>query len=376
MKKMIWLSTVGLLVLLLLAGCANLMEGETPRYLSERHKPVFPQKEISPSFLAKEQIIPLTISREEFNTVSGWYDNETILYITASNEIDMYNIFTGENKIFYKSELPIVNLQPNPDQSLYYVHKAVSGTESAVDVLDKEGKPIYRWEGTASELDIVWNPYASDTLMLTAFHQDWSYTMEYINVKTGKSKPVEIVVPFIQWLDEKTAGYLQWSQESDAYEAPLYALNVETETSKNLGIDAVGFFTFADRLAAINLEEDGSSTYRFYDNKADKLIHSETVPVLETYSEHFWVPEFSYDPQQDSFLYFKPVKSGDLFQYHEGYNLVSLSLQTGESKELVKLEDNFPLCHSPDGQFLLFGYQLENMIQLDTMNILSLVKEP
>ncbi|WP_342670194.1 hypothetical protein [Bacillus marinisedimentorum] len=373
---MIWLSAAGLLVLSLMTGCTDVWNGNTARDLSERQQPVLRQKEISPSFLAKETIMPLKISREEFNTVSGWYDVETILYYTASNEVYTYNIYTGENEIFHKSDQPVVAIQPNPDRSLFYIHKAVSVTESAVEVLDAKGKSIYRWEGKASELDIVWNPYAPYTLMLTAFHQDWSYTMEYINVDTGKSKPVEIEVPFIRWLDEKRAAYLQWDQETDSFEAPLYAFDVDTATSTNLQNQAVGFFTFENRLVMIDIQGDGVSTYRFYDNRGTELLHSEIVPVLETYSEHFWVPEFSYYREHDTFVYFRPARSGDLFQYHDGFILTSLSLKTGESEELVKLEDNFPLRHSPDGKHILFGYQLENIIQLDSMNILSIVREP
>lgn len=123
----------------------------------------------------------------------------------------------------------------------------------------------------------------------------------------------------------------------------------------------------------MNSSSATESNYRFYDSMTRSNISKLQVPILNTYSEQWWIPNHTFDYQTTTFYYMKPDNSGDLYHYNDGYSLMAFDLLTETERKILNFDQDLPLRLSPNGRWLLVGYQLEKVIDLESHDIHSLL---
>lgn len=362
----------------ILSGCSiggGVNEGKD---FSLRHLLLKEKQEIEPSFFNEQVIKSISMKQEDFNTVLDWYDQETVLYLKNSAglySVRKYHLFSGKDELFYETNEPIIDVKANRSHQLFSIHIASNAQQAKVDFVGRTGESKYTWQVESSELELTWSPYEDTTLLATAFFEDWEYQVYQLNVSKQTVSDLQVPNPFVQWKDASTIYYLDWGQDSMALSAPLYQYEIKSGKNKKIQDNVNQFFAFRNIYVVILQDDSEKSRYLFYDSNTDELINEVDVPVLRSESEFFWVPNHVYYEQRGAFSYFSPKHSDELYRYTDGFQLKTYNIFTGKTETLINLAENVRLKSSPNGQYLLIGNQLENIMDLKTNQLIRLVEQ-
>lgn len=323
-----------------------------------------------------QQPQPVGASAYSFVMVNEWFDHETILYLTDENGasfIYKFHIFTGEEEIFFKIEEPIMRLDANVDYSMFVIEVGTISGHKDLYFVNKHGETVYHYKNIGDEYELYWNPFKNFEVTIAILQEDFSMKLKLIDLRKKTVKDFEFDYYYIQWLKEQQFAYLKWDMYSPSYYAPLYTYNIKTLEEEKLADEIIAFFGFTHAFLTISVAEKDvlKANYRFYDAKTKKFLSSLEVPILNTYSQTWWIP--SHDFVNSTFYFLQPRESGDLYDYQEGFTLAAFQVETGKIKELTSVDLNYPLKVSPDGKWALMGFRLENIIDLSTKVVKSLV---
>lgn len=352
------------LVSVLLCGCNSFqVEGMSPASGRDHHLAI---KEPPKVKADNNTIVPIQINDTQFQSVVDWFDHEHVLYVVNDElgaKIYKHHLFTGTSELFFETTDPIITLQSNPSSQHFLIHTSNSNTEANLIVVDEKGNALFDWEVKSAELQFVWNPFDENNLFITSFLEDWSFTNYILNVEQKEVKENSLPHPFIQWMSPSKIAYLKW--EDGFTEAPLYSASVQGIAEKKLADNIFAYHTYEDLLLTISASTN-LSVYQFYEVSTMKKINEFSLPVINTYSDNWWVPNFDYDPNTKNFYYYKPVE--------EQLNLVSFSIETGEEETILTNIEDQPINLSSDGERLLLGYQYNTIIEIEDKKTSELIQ--
>ncbi|MBE4907963.1 hypothetical protein IMZ08_07850 [Bacillus luteolus] len=331
-----------------------------------------------PFFSTSQQIISLDMNGEAFNTVGEWFDDESILYIVdkdGGSDLYYYHLFSGEKKLFYHTDSPIVTMKANEDHSLFLIHSSSERNEAEFLVVNKEGEKVYDWKINSFDLQFVWNPNVLDEVFVTAFLEDWSFSTFVIKIGEETVTPYTVNEPFVQWFDKQSIAFMKWNQEEPVFSAPLYTFNFETNKESLLMEDVISFTTFKDVLFTVSNDkvQTTKGIYRLYDTGTMNKKKEIMVPLLTTYSR-WYVPYHDYVTNQKKFYTLLPDESASYDTYTGKFELIAFSLDAEESETILSNVDSLPINFSPNGYYCLYGYQFENVIDVKEKEVKELIQ--
>lgn len=114
-----------------------------------------------------------------------------------------------------------------------------------------------------------------------------------------------------------------------------------------------------------------NSTYTFFEG--EKASSRFEVPILNTYSDQWWIPFHVYGAMTDAFYYVKPKYSGDFINYDGGYELVRFDVSKNEEVNIFQFDEHVPMLLSPNEDLLLFGNRFESILHLNERTVEKLV---
>ncbi|MEY8342466.1 hypothetical protein [Niallia circulans] len=316
---------------------------------------------------------PISPVEGDFEQVYGWIKNDTICYsakVEGVNKIYTYNIYTGKHIPLYESVTELSNVILNKNQLLIY--NALSDEEGEIHIIDMKGNEVLTRKLQSYETDFAWNPYSENELLITTFTKDWESKVSVLDIQENELSDFPVSTPFPQWQSKEKVMYLEWDQSSPSFYAPLKIFNLETKEEKEWDVPDIYFIEekngYLLTLSSSSKEEE--AIYTFYDSELKKQ-GSVRLPRLSKFS-NWLVPNYTF--YENKFLTFVPKNSGNAETYQDGFNLVEINMETGESKKIdteMELEDQ-PIQISSDGKYCLFGYYYENMLDMETGEISSL----
>ena len=152
----------------------------------------------------------------------------------------------------------------------------------------------------SSELAIEWNDNDPSQVLLTAFHQDWTYDVFQYNGQEGHFGRINIEDPFPKWFGTNTivTGHIP---EHPLDGGNLIAYNPITEESNTLNMSGIVFFdTFGDSLLIVQSKDDNEMLYSITD-KSGVVQYEWSMPAVSNYSE--WIfPQISWTSNHTVFL--------------------------------------------------------------------------
>ncbi|MEZ2717026.1 hypothetical protein [Niallia circulans] len=316
---------------------------------------------------------PISPIEGDFEQVYGWIKNDTICYsakVEGVNKIYTYNIYTGKHSPLYKSVTELSNVIINKNQLLIY--NALSDEEGEIHIIDMKGNEVLTRKLQSYETDFVWNPYNENELLITTFTKDWESKVSVLDIQENELSDFPVSTPFPQWQSKEKVMYLDWDQSSPSFYAPLKLFNMETKEEKEWDVPDIYFIEekngYLLTLSGSSKEEE--AIYTFYDSEL-KEQGSVRLPRLSKFS-NWLIPNYTF--YENKFLTFVPKNSGNAETYQDGFDLVEINMETGESQKVdteMELEDQ-PIQISSDGKYILFGYYYENMLDRKTGEISSL----
>lgn len=323
---------------------------------------------------------PIAVPKDagEFYKTAGWLSETEVVYITnleQTSSVFQYNLFTGKSELIYESKNPIVNVQISPSKKYLLVHSSPSSYEGLVTIIDSKGKEQIQKSFPSYELVFEWNPYNESEILVSNFAEDWSYQLFLLDMKKAITAEVFLPQPFIKWMNGKEFGFLDWDQENLSLTAPLIVKESENGSEKTVTQSAIQFSTFHDLLMTVTVNEHDQTMadYSFFDKELKKFFVF-SIPQLTNYSD-WLVPFYDYNEQRRQFITFKPLTSGEMDTYSDGFQLESYDLKGKSSKLITEGLDNEPINFSPSGEALLYGYQFEKIIDLNSKKIFELIKK-
>lgn len=323
----------------------------------------------------QKSIQPTDIEDNFFQNVVGWYDSTSLLYIMNkpnASEVIRYDIFTGESSTLLSTEDPIIQVIPNYNRTFFLVHTSPNQYKAILLYVDEKGNEVFKWDTGANELHVSWNPFKESQSMITVFNEDWAYKNYLVDVENKSIKEIMIKAPFVQWEDEQKVMYLKWSEYEPELSTKLYLYDLENKTEKQIANHVIGFLNSGSHLIYLeeNREEKGSGQYVFVNhNNLDKLSRIE-VPLISQYSQWLF-PYNTISVRDREFYTFFPV---DIENDEISFDLVRVQMDSGKIQKLIRNVPNEPITISPEGQYILYGYRFEKLIDLSDMTIKNIIQ--
>ncbi|MGE6375359.1 hypothetical protein [Peribacillus muralis] len=328
---------------------------------------------------SREWKIP-TAETEKIDAIYGWLDSKTILFAgkrdgTELPQLMTWNMKTNDTSVFYQLATAFSEVSISPSGTHVLISSFTSSGKASITILDRTGNPLYSVAIPAYELAYEWNSYRDGTLFLSSFNEDWTYSSYVLNPDEQSMEALDFPQPFAQWAGEKELMFLDWDRNEPALTAPLVKKALNGDGADSLMLDVIHFKKMKHALMTIQVETEqhDRGTYAFYD-QTNKPIHSFSVPLLKSFSD--WViPSYDFNEKNKEFIMFIPNESKDADQYEGRFTLTKLNWEKGTQEEVMKDMENEPLSCSLDGNFCLYGYQFEKIIDMKTHQIQRLFKQ-
>lgn len=306
----------------------------------------------------------LAVDPAKFHFVANWLTESKVIYVEKVNGLYQVNSFdfeSGQTDTLYEDDSMIIDVLIHPSKKYLLLHTSDSAASATIKIVTMDGTVQDEVKVASTELAIEWNDTDPSLILLTAFHQDWTFDLFFYNGKKESLDLLAIEDPFPKWLGkDKIAIGLVEGHVLDGGEVHTY--EPLTEKWGQLNVSGVVYFdTYKDTLLVVRINEDEDAHYAIMEQ--DGVIRSEwTMPVISNYSE--WViPEVEWGSNETVFL-LAPDKGGQLDELLSPYRLTRVI----EGRQEVIVDDIAAgiLRCSPSGRKCLTGYSAENVIDVGT----------
>lgn len=374
-KKSFLLSLYFLIMTIaLLSGCSeeNNVSGNGPQQ---------DDKDKSKQMNKKAEVIqaPIKNSAGEIGQVVGWLSNDTVVYSVhtqTGSTLYTYYLDSGKSVELFHSQDPIISVYISHSGERLLIHSSSSNAEAVVTVINEQGKQLVTKKINSAELAIEWNAFNENLVLVTAFNDQWDYSVSVLDIKNKDITSANITKqPFSHWLTSSELVYLNWDLDNPSLFAPVVKQRIDKAKVEQLDLANVfQLFLFRDVLLTVSIDigHEEQAIYTFQTNRL-KPLFTFTIPHLTKFSD-WLVPYHDYNDKERSFITLRPVSSGSVDTYEEGFELVQYHLNGDKEEVILEGLENKPLSCSPDGTYCLYGYQFEKLINLETKEMVSLVE--
>lgn len=326
-----------------------------------------------------KKIIPLTISSGDFGDIVGWLTDDTVVYFTNSGQsssVFTYNIHDGKNTTLYESDSLIVTVYISHSKEQLLIHSSPTSYEGIITVIDTIGNELATQSIISSEMTVTWNPFNEDLVLVSAFTIDWDFQVLLYNIKTKEIEELSLSQPFANWIEKEELIYLDWDSNTVSLFAPLIKQRIFEAKGKQQDFpNLYQLNTYGDLVVmiSVNDEEKDKAQYTFLTKNLEPF-QTLTIPHLTEFSD--WLVPYQ-DVNLDSNLFFtlRPLYSGSADTYKDGFDLILYQMDSGVEEVLLSGLENKPISCSPKSEYCLYGFQFENIIDLNSKKIIELVKE-
>jgi hypothetical protein len=365
-----------MLVLLSVTACtkAPMESHPSPKRLIEAPE----KREVPNSFFTGSTIVQIEEEKRAVE-VMNWYDNETVLFLQEHMEgsaLQKHHLFSGQSSVFYEVNGWILDVVANVDYSRFALSVLNYEEETEIVIINSNGNVELTIKDFGEDYSIFWNEYEPSSFIMTAYLPNWDYETYFVDVETEKIKQINLEQSYIQWTSPDTVAYLKWEELEPNFQAPLYQVNVNTGESSLWKEDVIAYMSFPDGMSlsiSVDSDYDLYSLYKFYDQQ--EMYRQIEVPILNTYSEQWWIPYYTYNKENRIFYYLRPKASGDFISYQDGYDLIAYNIDADSEVKLTTLERHVPIAISPGGSSLLVGDRFQQVLDIDERILVPIWEE-
>lgn len=318
------------------------------------------------------------VPEENFSKVIGWLSDDTILYVTddsSGSNLYQYHLYTGKSDLIFESDAPVAEVIISPSKEKILLHTAPSTHLGIITIIDQDGNQLSQQEIDSFELFFTWNQFNEDELFIAAFYEDWTFETNLLDIDNNQMSTIEISDPFVQWLGIDEFVYLNWDEDSPTLTAPLTKKKLESKDETILSNHVIDFKTFGNQLFYVKVtEQDRNIAEYTFLNKHQQPKQSFQLPLLTRYSG-WLVPYHDFNIDKQIFYTFRPLRSADADMYGDKFQFVSYDVKNDKQTVLLEEQENEPISLSPNGKYMLYGFQLEKIINLETKETIQLVDD-
>jgi hypothetical protein len=307
----------------------------------------------------------LEVDPAKFHFVADWLTDSEILFVEKDNGYYYVKSFNLESAVIstLHEEAAIINdVLIHPSKNFILLHTTDNSSSATIKILSLDGTLHDEVSIESSELAIEWNDLDPSLLLLTAFHQDWSYDVFLYNGNDETFGLIDINDPFAQWFgSDQIISSPDVDHPLDGGELHIYRpASKEWERTNKTGI--VYFDTYKESLLTVQITDQGNAYYSVL-NQNGMENFSWTSPAVSNYSE--WVfPDVAWVSEES--IYIASAKKGGQQDEIGPYHLLRVTAGQQEQENIDV--DTIPslLRCSPKGEFCLTGYAADTIINTKT----------
>lgn len=364
--------------ILLLASCND--SNHLPKTPPEPSMGVIGNGQKNPPPEKKLPIIPLVLEDGEFNQVHDWMETNKIIYSYTKGStyyLATFDVYTEATELLYTSENPIVSVIVHPERKKLLVQTAPLTYQASITIMDTNGNILTEQDIASSEVSIEWNPTNDNYLLITAFNEDWSYEVYHLQVQNKQLEKHNHLQPFYKWFNSDNVLEQKWG-EGIALFAPLWKTNIEDKEQSESFFPSVYYYDWLAQtyLFTITVPESDETTfqYRFYTDENSNPMYQLDMPNLTQFTDWI-VPFYTFTEQDEMFYTFVPEHHGIIDTYGGTFALKQYDLEQQIEKTLFDSLENKPISCDGTSNLCLYGYQFEQIIDLEELNITSLISK-
>ncbi|MFC6464441.1 hypothetical protein ACFP65_05370 [Marinilactibacillus sp. GCM10026970] len=352
-----------LLITLFLFGCSSLGTTETEETDEEL-----------------ETFVQIDQSKHTVQKIVGWLDDTDILVHLGDQEeqeLIRLNIHTGEEQNIYTTNHHILTVEINTSLDKILIQE---GSDSIVELLTMttEGEELRRIDlGYSGYISVDWNAVDETLLFLSHYQYDQETSVESSKVMIWNLETNELVDFHIDAIEPSwySAHLYLYVNEADGY---LYIGDTRsTERDQMINNKTIDYHLYQDTF--ISMEASDINDKEVHLMKDHPFLVNQgalTIPKVSR-GEIPIKPFLSQSTRNGAVLGVIANEAIDLNLSLGDFNLCLLDFENNEYENLLELPDNAPIALSPNEQYVLYGWQFENIIELDgTEELISLISDP
>ncbi|MHA6259496.1 YqgU-like beta propeller domain-containing protein [Sporosarcina sp. CAU 1771] len=344
-----------IVTLLLMGGCVAKTE--------DVEEPIQPLEPIEENPIKEEvELKTLQTNTSKFHFVADWLSDFEVLFVEKESNfyyVKSFNLETGKIEIIHKDISIIADVLIHPSKEYILLHTTDNPTSAVLKILSLDGTIHHEITLESSELAIEWNDLDPSLVLLTAFHQDWSFDVFLYNPDEEVLKLIESGDPFPKWYGtDRIVINLFEGHPLDGSTLMLLNMNTGEEEITDL-TNIVYLDTYGNSLLTVKVDGEQKAIYTLIDVEGNPTVEWFN-PAVSNYSE--WIfPEFSWISEDKLFMS-SPDEGGQLDELTSPYRL--FHIVDGEKKVVADVGLSTFLRCSPEGTKCLTGDFGENLIDI------------
>ncbi|MCG3089066.1 hypothetical protein [Sporosarcina cyprini] len=305
---------------------------------------------------AKDTLQTLHVQPEHFQYVVDWLSDTEIVYVEQEENtyaIKSFNRLTGKSELIDREDSFINDVLVHPSKKYLLIHTSDDSDSATVKIISLDGTVLHQLAIESKELSVEWNDIDENLVLLTAFHDDWSFDLFYYDGHEEEMSSLSLEDPFPKWLGTEQLLTLSENGAVSAYD-------VKTDETSPTGISGVvQFETYFDSLLTMQPGE-GEKVLLEMRNGEGKLMGKVEMPAVSSFSG-LVMPEMDW-LSADEVRMKVPTAGGKLDEMTAPFQLADI--RGGQVNVLMDDVPDGPLHCSPAGTYCLTGYEGEDVLDL------------
>ena len=308
--------------------------------------------------ISKAIIEPLPILEEDllFESSHGWLDDDTIIFSAKKEEeyyLYSYNLLLKKKEIIYKTNKMIAEASISANGEYILLYTFEDDVEAFIHILNAEGEEQYSVAIPSKEIAYSWNRNSETKLVMNAFYEDWTYSTFLLDFKEGQMEEIFLSQPFAKWYTEDEFIYIQLDEEEPELTGSLLVTNKNNDRLNVMLENVVTFENGKEILLAAQTSNDNCLEYVFLSDGEEKNRLTVELDMEDSFGS---IPEFELHEGLNAFYTFIPSE--------QDYQFIMYNYEKGDYQVILEDIAAAPISVSPNGKRYLYGYSLENIIEI------------
>jgi len=308
--------------------------------------------------ISKAILKPLPILEEDFLFESsyGWLDNDTIIFSAKKDEeyyLYSYNLSLEKKELIYQTNKMIAEASISVNGEYILLYTFEDDAEAFIHILNAEGEEQYVVAIPSKEIAYSWNQDSETKLILNAFYEDWTFSTFILDFKEGKMEEIFLSQPFAKWYTDDKFIYIQLDDEAPELTGALLIANENNDRLDVVLENVVMFESGKEILFAAQTSKENLLEYVFLSDGEEKNRLTVSMDMADTFGS---IPEFELHEDLNAFYTFIPSE--------EAYQFIMYNYEKGNYQVVLEDIAAAPISVSPNGKRYLYGYSLENLIEV------------
>ncbi|WP_034550388.1 hypothetical protein [Carnobacterium funditum] len=326
----------------------------------------------------KEKVLhELPLEYENFRKIIGWVSDEEVLVHAVKEKRDMlylFNLFNGKLTTVYEADAIILTAVISEDKQKIFI-QTVGEDNRELKIINLSGTIEQKTTiQTNGYLNINWNPVDQNNLFISYYKHEEEMIVQKWDIKTNQITDVKSSSLTPIWYSANLYLYVDNLNDFSLQTGNLYMGDIRTKKVTQIRSQVADFY----------LNNDTFITFSPSDFSKDELLLNRQYPFMVD-NGFITIPKVSMNDRlvfpyltqssREQAIYGIFAKNSTQLEIKSGdFQFSKLNFDTQKIEPIIDLPDNAPISISKDGNYSLYGWRYEYMIDLEKQKLYPLIQ--